>query len=128
MSVVSCQRWAMEVVLAFQSVRSADEGAEVGGEAIDIFGGGIPRAHEPAAALADEGVEEPAFLAEPSLDGRGEFCEDRIGLAGEEDADLGQRFDGVFEAVRHGIGMGSVVEPCSIVQHSDPRSSEEAHF
>ena len=93
-----------------------EESLDVVGELADIVLLGVPGAHEAASALADEGVELPAELAEGMDDVGREIGEDGIGLGGEENPDFGKGGESVVEQAGHGVGMGGVPEPGAVAE------------
>ena len=103
-------------------------GFKVAGERSYIRFGGVPGAHQAAAAAADEVVKDPAFVPEGADGGFGDFGEDGVGVAGEKDFDFGNLRELIVEELGHGVGVAAVFEPRAVLEHADPGSGEETHF
>jgi len=105
-----------------------EESREIRHESIDVLFGGVPRAHETAAAATDERVKEPTLAAKWLDHVERELCEHRVRLPGEEQTHLGKLRERDREAFRHGVRVARVREPGAVFEHPDPRRGEKSHL
>src|SRR5439155_21866649 len=122
LSGMSCLTCLIITLLSFEQC------LEVGGQFVDVGFGGVPGAHEAAAALTNEIVKHPAAVPEGINDLTLQFDEDGVRLAREKDFHFGQIADGLLEVFGHRIGVAGVPQPCAILQHTNPGSGEKAHL
>lgn len=97
-------------------------------ETLDGFRLRVPGAHQPATARANELVELPAACAHCLGGLRGQLRKDRVRFCREHDAHAGDFLQPRLQQLRHCIRVTPVAQPDVVIQQSEPRRGNEAHF